>query len=60
MTQPQPTLAQLITTMKKIKARKYNKSYRSNDLLIHSFILETYIVPLQDTTTQRHSQPSQD
>jgi len=26
--------------------------------IIHSFILETYIAPLQDTTTQRHSQPS--
>ena len=25
---------------------------------IHSFILETYIAPLQDTTTQRRSQPS--
>src|SRR6218665_3289462 len=25
---------------------------------IHSFILETYIAPLQETTTQRHSQPS--
>src|SRR6218665_936502 len=25
---------------------------------IHSFILETYIAPLQDTTTQRSSQPS--
>jgi len=24
---------------------------------IHSFILETYIAPLQDTTTQRRSQP---
>src|SRR6218665_2373049 len=27
-------------------------------LFIHSFILETYIAPLQDTTTQRHSMPS--
>jgi len=27
-------------------------------LFIHSFILETYIAPLQDTTTQRRSQPS--
>src|SRR6218665_503092 len=26
--------------------------------LIHSFILETYIAPLQETTTQRRSQPS--
>src|SRR6218665_2599330 len=25
---------------------------------IHSFILETYIAPLQDTATQRRSQPS--
>ena len=25
---------------------------------IHSFIMETYIAPLQDTTTQRCSQPS--
>src|SRR6218665_1069936 len=25
---------------------------------IHSFILETYIAPLQETTTQRRSQPS--
>src|SRR6218665_1036069 len=25
---------------------------------IHSFILETYIEPLQETTTQRRSQPS--
>src|SRR6218665_1744232 len=25
---------------------------------IHSFILETYIAPLQETTTQRCSQPS--
>src|SRR6218665_309854 len=27
-------------------------------LFIHSFILETYIAPLQETTTQRCSQPS--
>src|SRR6218665_2605287 len=27
---------------------------------IHSFILETYIAPLEDTTTQRRSQPSHD
>src|SRR6218665_843886 len=26
--------------------------------IIHSFILETYIAPLQETTTQRRSQPS--
>src|SRR6218665_1171243 len=26
-------------------------------LFIHSFILETYIAPLQETTTQRHSPP---
>src|SRR6218665_881285 len=25
---------------------------------IHSFVLETYIAPLQETTTQRRSQPS--
>src|SRR6218665_1656009 len=28
------------------------------DLFIHSFILETYIAPNQETTTQRRSQPS--
>jgi len=28
------------------------------NLFIHSFILETHIAPLQDTTTQRRSQPS--
>src|SRR6218665_2400061 len=27
-------------------------------LFIHSFILETYIAPLQEITTQRRSQPS--
>src|SRR6218665_1955728 len=27
-------------------------------MTIHSFILETYIAPLQDTITQRRSQPS--
>jgi len=27
-------------------------------LFLHSFILETYIAPLQETTTQRRSQPS--
>src|SRR6218665_322254 len=27
---------------------------------LHSFILETYIAPPQDTTTQRRSQPSHD
>ena len=27
-------------------------------VFIHSFILETYIAPLQDTTTQRRSQPN--
>ena len=35
---------------------KYPFSYSLN--FIHSFILETYIAPLQDTTTQRRSQPS--
>src|SRR6218665_828659 len=28
------------------------------DSCIHSFILKTYIAPLQETTTQRRSQPS--
>src|SRR6218665_491470 len=28
------------------------------DRFIHSFILETYIAPLQETTTQRRPQPS--
>src|SRR6218665_1405498 len=32
----------------------YNNKIRT----IHSFILETYIAPLQETTTQRRSQPS--
>src|SRR6218665_2343222 len=27
-------------------------------IVIHSFILETYVAPLQETTTQRRSQPS--
>jgi len=31
-----------------------------DNLFIHSFILETYIVPLQEITTQRRSQPSHD
>ena|SRR6218665_576478 len=42
-----------------------NLSKQLHDLVkqftfIHSFILETYIAPLQDTTTQRRSQPSHD
>ena len=32
--------------------------YVARHFFIHSFIPETYIAPLQDTTTQRHSQPS--
>src|SRR6218665_3149991 len=31
---------------------------RKADSFIHSFILETYIATLQETTTQRRSQPS--
>src|SRR6218665_401714 len=31
---------------------------RDSELFIHSFILKTYIAPLQETTTQRRSQPS--
>ena len=38
--------------------RLHSFIYSSIHLFIHSFILETYIAPLQDTTTQRHSQPS--
>jgi len=29
-----------------------------NIIIIYSFIHSTYIAPLQDTTTRRHSQPS--
>src|SRR6218665_2612775 len=32
--------------------------YVARHFPIYSFILDTYIAPLQDTTTQRHSQPS--
>src|SRR6218665_966052 len=48
----------------KVSLRYYGYSYYDNynndyhKVSLHSFILETYIAPLQEPTTQRRSQPS--
>src|SRR6218665_3533715 len=47
-------------TMRRAGARKRAGRFRqASDSFIHSFILETYIAPLKETTTQRRSQSSQ-
>ena len=38
---------------------RHFKTVINNAPAIHCLILETYIAPLQDTTTQRRSQPSE-
>jgi len=48
-------------TLKKSQKHNMNTASKCSVFLlqhIHSFILETYVAPLQDTTTLRRSQPS--
>src|SRR6218665_4029120 len=51
---PQHVPSQTRTSTNCWKTNFMNRDFK----FIHSFILETYIAPLQETTTQRRSQPS--
>jgi len=41
--------------LRSLQCAKNGQFQRHNIAILHSFILETYIAPLQDTTTQRRN-----